>query len=137
MLNFADDGATRLRAASTKREGVWILVYAGIFTLALWAVINQFRWWENAVGVAALTAMLVGIGIITWRRSATRTVRPKNFSRVWQASMIWAAVGMVISAFVLNTAADGQSSLWASAVAAALCTATVFACGIWLLVRAR
>ena len=136
MLHAADAWSTRLRATSTRAEGFWTVLWGILLGLGLFTVLQRFAWWEGAAGIALLIAFYVVVGIVNWRRSAARTVRPKYFSQMWRAAGIWAGVMLVASLFLTHES-DGQVNLWWSILLAVLCAAPTIACGIWLVARGR
>lgn len=138
MLSASGRGVERLRVASTKPEGRWLLAL-GIMVASAVAVMLLLEglWWESAMGIASVVTVSVLGVFVNWRRAVNRTVRPKHFSVAWGLSAVWAGAGIGVATGYFNESDGTVPSLAASMLAGLIVAAPVFACGSWLLVRGR
>jgi hypothetical protein len=112
----------------------WTLI-GGFFMTALLYLGADL--WGGARGPVVFGALIVLVMLGNFTRARARTTRPRHFGLAEAVAALWLGMGGGIAAQALGNDTGNGVPLGTAVIAAAVLTAPLFACSVWLAARGR
>lgn len=112
----------------------WTLI-GGLFMIAV--VHLGAGLWGGAGGPVIFGGLIVLVMLGNFTRARTRTIRPRHFGLAEGMAALWLGMGGGIATQALGNDTGSGVPLGTAVIAAAVLTAPLFACSMWLAARGR
>ena len=130
--------AASRRRVSTRREAVFVALWAALFALFVVAYLRLgAELWAGSRGVAVFVVLVLVAVLFSIASARTRTVRLRSYRFVEGVAGFSGAVGAGIAGQVLGVSDGNEVSTGTALLAALVLSAPLLGCAVWLGARSR